>query len=150
MSGVAVVSYLLANYPTLTAIAPATQIFAGDMPLKTPLPALGVAKISRTERHTVSMGEPQRLFTERVQVTIKGRTYTQREALSALVRAACSASAGVVNAVDLLSILPDMEGPDDDDLEAFIYTGSRDFIVKWRWSSLAPVQLEDGGYLLLE
>ena len=50
----------------------------------------------------------------------------------ALVLAACPNQRGTVNGVDVDSILPDIGGPDLADMATALYSGSRDFMVKWR------------------
>ena len=134
MSGVAVIAFLLAGDAGVTGIVPAAQIFGGVIPEKTPVPALGASMISSTERHTVSMAGAKKLRSERVQVSIEAATYPQKKAIVELVRAACANRNGIVNGVDLDSILPLGEGPDDDDAKAQIFSGSIDFLVKWRSS----------------
>lgn len=132
MSGVAVVATLLAADAGVTAVVPAGQIFGGVIPEKTPVPALGASMISSVERHTVSMTGAKKLRTERVQVSIDAATYPQKKQLVELVRAACANRHGDVAGIDVDSILPVGEGPDDDDAKAQIFSGSIDFLVKWR------------------
>lgn len=132
MSGVAVITYLLANDAPLVAQVDAAKIIAGDVPLETVLPAIGVTQLSGFERLTVSMREAKTMHTERVQVTVQAKTYSAKKAILRLARAACANRNGSVNGVDLDSILPDVEGPDMDDAQSAIYTQSQDFIVKYR------------------
>ena len=140
MSGVAVIRYLLANAAAVTAVVPATRIMAGDLPLKIVLPAIGVTLISGVPRLTVSMLETPRMQTDRVQVTVlfkgpygtpQGDGYPGVHNMLALVLAACPNQHGTVNGVVVDSILPDVEGPDLQNMETDIYGCSRDFIVKW-------------------
>ena len=132
MSGVAVVRYLLANHAALTAEVPATRILGGPAPLKTALPAISVAHISGMPRITVANDSTKRLHTDRIQVMVHAGSYAAKGPLLALVMAACTGRRGTTNGVDLDSILPDLEGPDLDEPEAFIFRRSRDFIVRWR------------------
>ena len=141
MSGVAVVRHLLANAAAVTAVVPAVRIVAGDLPLKTAMPAITITQISGMPRLTVAMTEAKRLHTDRVQVTVlvkgpqgtpAGLGYPGIRALLALVLAACPNQRGTVNGVDVDSILPDIEGPDLADMATALYSGSRDFMVKWR------------------
>lgn len=141
MSGVAVIiNLLLADAATLAATG-ADQIMAGDIPLGTTLPVLGVSLISGTPRNTLSMLEPGRLMTDRVQVTAlvklrgedpEGTGYPGMKALLALVLAACPNQRGTVGGILVDSILPDIEGPDFNYTAEGIVGGSRDFIVKWK------------------
>lgn len=139
MSGVAAIRYLLANSVPLTAVVPAARIKAGELPLKTVLPAISVTQISSVPRLTVAMTETSRLHTERVQVTVMvkntdgepaGSGYPSLRSILRLVLAACPNTCGTVNGVHLDSVLPAEEGPDIPDMEMSFITGSRDFIVK--------------------
>ena len=131
MSGVAIVRALLAANAPLTAVVPAVRIFAGAIPLNTPLPAISIAEITGRQRNSVAMSEAKRLVTERVQVTVCAKSYPSQKAILALVRAALPLSRGVVNGFDCDSILLDGEGPDLYDSTAIIYEQSQDFFVKF-------------------
>lgn len=132
MSGVAAVRYTLANAAAVIAQVPAARIFAGIVPLNAALPAIGVAQVSGVERETVAMSESSRFRTDRVQVTVYAATYATKVSILELVRTALSPVRGTAGTVDVDSILPDSEGPDIDDAEAFVYERSRDFMVRWR------------------
>lgn len=137
MSGAAAIRYLLANAAAVTAVVPATRIMAGDLPLKTAMPAIAVTQVDSIPRLTVAMTEAKRMHTDRVQVTVfRGATpadagYPGLKSLLDLVLAACPNQRGTVNGVAVDSILPDTEGPDLPIPEEFIFTRSRDFIVRW-------------------
>lgn len=141
MSGVAVIRYLLATDARVLAIIPSRQVVAGDIPLGTPFPSIEVVKISGTPRLTVSMREPNRMQTDRIQVSALFKTaaaspagagYPGLDAMMKLLPAVCSNRRGTINGIDVDSILPDIEGPDlPDDVIGFI-SRTRDFIVKWR------------------
>ncbi len=140
MSGVAVIRYLLTQATAVTAIVPATKIMAGDLPQKIVLPAISVRLISGIPRLTMSMRETARMQTDRVQVTPifkgpygtpTGDGYPGVRNLLALCLAACPNQHGNINGVLVDSILPDIEGPDLQDMEEDLYSSSRDFIVKW-------------------
>ena len=140
MSGVAVIRSLLAGSAAITAIVPATRIAAGDLPLNTVMPAIAVTQISSVLRLTLQMSETPKMHTDRVQVSVlfkgpegspAGTGYPGVKALLKLVLAACPNQRGTINGVDVDSILPDLEGPDLQDDETALYSGSRDFMVKW-------------------
>lgn len=140
MSGVAVIRYLLANAAAVTAVVPATRIMAGDLPLNTAMPAIGVTQISSVPRNTVKMNEAKVQHTDRVQVSVlvkgpqgtpAGLGYPGVRTLLQLVLAACPHTRGAVNGIDVDSILPDIEGPDLSDDERALNSASRDFIVRW-------------------
>lgn len=141
MSGVAVVVYLLTHNAPLNGVVVTAQIMAGILPLKTPLPAIGVTQVSGVPRLTLAMIEAGALQSDRVQVTVKtrgrastvaGGGYPEQKSIIVLARAALPNMRGVINGVTVDSILPDVTGPDDQDLQLDEYTQSQDFIVKWR------------------
>lgn len=140
MSGVAVIRYLLANNAPLIAVVPATKIMAGDLPISTLMPAISVVQISSMPRNTVKMNEPKVQHTDRVQVSVlvkgpqgtpAGNGYPDVRKILKLVLAACPHLRGPINGIDVDSITPDIEGPDLSDDETALYSGSRDFFVKW-------------------
>lgn len=140
MSGVAVIRYLLANNAALVAAVPAARIVAGDIPLSTAMPAISVTQISGMPRNDVEMRSAHVLHTDRVQVSVlvrgsqgtpPGGGYPSVRSILRLVFAACPNTYGIVNGVNVDSILPDIEGPDLSDEESALYQGSRDFFVKW-------------------
>ncbi len=131
MSGVKVVGYLLANNAPLTAEVPAEQILGGDLPLGTPLPAISIKEISSISRKTVAMNTAQKLWSDRVQVTVFARDYPTKNAILKLIRDALPNTRATVNGVDCDSIIDDIVGPDLDDIQKSIYQRSQDFIVKY-------------------
>lgn len=140
MSGVAVIRALLAGNAAVTAVVPAANIMAGDLPLNTVLPAITVMQISSVPRNTVKMNDARVQHTDRVQVSVllkgsdaspAGSGYPGVRSLLKLVLAACPHTHGIVNSIDVDSILPDIEGPDLSVDATALYSGSRDFIVRW-------------------
>lgn len=141
MSGVAVIRSLLATNAAVIAVVPAARITAGDLPINTTMPAIAVTQISGMPRLTIAMIEPNRLNTDRVQVSVlfkgpsaspPGTGYPGVKALLPLVLAACPNQNGTINGIAVDSILPDIEGPDLQDDATGLFSQSRDFIVKWR------------------
>jgi len=103
-----------------------------------------VTQISSIPRRTLSMAEPLRMHTDRVQVTgyvndqqshPDGNDYPGLVALMKAILNACPNQHGTINGVIVDSILPDIEGPDLPIVDAGILTRSRDFIVKYVESS---------------
>lgn len=136
MSGVAVVRYLLAHYGSLTAVAPAARIVAGELPINTPMPAISIKQISSVRRNTVGMNETKTLVTERVQATVlmpatKDYEYPALQSAMTLVRKACPNQRGTVAGVSVDSILPDIEGPDLEGPTPESIARSQDFFVRW-------------------
>lgn len=134
MSGVAALWRLLVDAAPIWDLVevPAASVVSGDLPITTPVPALGVSEVSALERTTVSMKEVARLQVERVQVTIHAATYLQQKQLVRLVAAACRNRKALVGDVDVLSILPAGEGPDGFVPDPVIYQQTIDFMVAWR------------------
>lgn len=140
MSGVIVIRALLVANQAVVAAVPVERIFAGDAPIGCPKPALSVKQISGVPTLTVSMNDAKHLHTERIQVTAlvtgtegtpPGDGYPAAKQLMVLVLAACKNTKGVMNGVDVDSVLPDFQGPDLADAPIALLTQSRDFIVKY-------------------
>ena len=141
MSGVAVIRSLIATNAAVLAVIPAARIVAGDLPLNTVMPAIAITEIDSQPRNTVAMNEPNRMHTERVQVSVlfkgpsgtpAGTGYPGVKAMLALVLTACPHTHGTINGFTVLDILPSGEGPDLQDVATSLYSGSRDFLVRWR------------------
>ncbi len=146
MSGVAIIRSLLANNAALVAALGAgppvatSRIMAGDLPLNTVMPAIAVTQISSVPRNTAKMNETKVQHTDRVQVSVlvkgpqgtpAGAGYPGVRSLLRLVLLACPHARGTINSFDVDSITPDVEGPDLSDDATALYSGSRDFIVRW-------------------
>ncbi len=140
MSGVSVIRYLLANAASVVAVVPATRIAAGDLPINTALPAITITQISSVPQNGIRINETPKLHSDRVQVTVlvkgpqgspSGTGYPGARALLKLVLAACPSQRGSVNGIVVDSIVPDLEGPDFYDDSMSLYSGSRDFVVRW-------------------
>jgi hypothetical protein len=136
MSGVKVVTYLLTNNAALLLLAPLQNIVPGVLPLGTVLSsnvgAVSISEVSGVPRNTLAMTEPNKLITDRVQVTVHAKTYPQQKALLAAIIAAVPFTRGVVNGVTVDSILEDVQGPDLPNADLSILMQSQDFVVKWR------------------
>jgi len=140
VSGVQVIRSLLAGNAAVTNVVPAARIMAGDLPLGTTMPAIIITQISGVPRITLSMKDPRMQHQDRVQVSVlvkgpqgspAGLGYPGVRSLLKLVLAACPNTKGTVGSIDCDSILPDIEGPDlANDADA-LYSGSRDFLVRW-------------------
>lgn len=131
MSGTAIVRSLLAANSTLTNVIPAARIFAGAIPINTALPAIAVTQVSGVQRNTLGMNAASYMVTDRVQVTVLGKTYALQKSYMALVRAALPNTRGTVNGFSVDSILQDVDGPDLYDSAATVYQQSVDFMVRF-------------------
>lgn len=130
MSDVKLIRYMLANNANLIAVVPEVRIFAGVVPLNTVLPAIAVNHLSTVERNTVAMNTATVLATSRVQVTVLAKSYASQKSILELIRKALPNANGIINGVNVDSILPDISGPDLRDDDAGIYMQSRDFMCK--------------------
>lgn len=128
MSDVKVVRYLLANNAALIEVVPAAKIQAGATPQGTVLPAIAISHVSTVRRKTVQRAATE-YCTARVQVTVQAKSYPQKKAILALVRAALPPTRGTISGVDVDNVLHDIDGPDFFDGETGIYMGSSDFTV---------------------
>jgi hypothetical protein len=129
MSDVKAIRYLLANNSSLTAAVPADRI-ASDLPQGVALPAIEVSHISTSYRHTIaSDGRDQ--CRSRVQVTVHASSRPSQKAIQALVRGALPRLRGLVNGVDVDSILKDAIGPDLRNDEITVFSGSQDFFITY-------------------
>lgn len=129
MSDVKAIRYLLANDTALTALVPSSRI-KSDLPQGVVLPAIEVSHISTTYRHTVA-SDGHDSCRSRVQVTVHAPSRPMQKSILALVRTALPRMRGVVNGVQVDSILKDVIGPDlrNDDIDSFI--GSQDFFITY-------------------
>ena len=113
---------------------------AGDLPLNTVMPAIAVTQVDSIPHNFIRTNEALKMHTDRVQVSVlfkgpegspAGTGYPGVRALLKLVLAACPSQRGTVNNIVVDSITPDIEGPDLQDAATALYSGSRDFIVRW-------------------
>lgn len=131
-SAVAAIYYLLANNDALTAIVAEDSITAGVIPLGTSLPCIGIQEISVIEHNTVSLVQNKKFATARIQVTVLAATYPQKNTILELARKALPNSRGTINGVDVDSILPDIDGPDFQNVAATIFMQGKDFLVRFK------------------
>lgn len=128
MSGVAAIRQVLAASIPLTAIVPATRIMAGMLPIKTTLPAIGIATISAVDRNIPAPGG-KRHVDERVQVTIMGKDYPQAKAILRLVKLAAADMMPIVAGISEVTVRTDGAGPDFTEDEVSIPMQMQDFMV---------------------
>ena len=131
MSSVASIRRLLVANAALVAAVRALRVFAGDVPLNSALPAIGITDVSGIPRNTVSMKEPDRVLTARVQVTVYAATYPSQKVILDLVRKAVPNTFGMVGSVKVLSILPSTVSSDMKNDDATIFMQSRDFKITY-------------------
>lgn len=130
MSGVAIMRSLLAADVDLTTVVPAARIFAGEVPLGTVLPAIGIEEISMNEIATVARAGQSVTNMSRVQVTVSAKTYADQKRVLNLARLGPGTHRGDRVGYRVKSVIPSTVGPDMRDTgDASIYQQSRDFMV---------------------
>ena len=118
----------------LTAAAPITALvadrcYAGQLPQATPLPALVVDHISSMLMPTLDATSGYNISTTRIQVTALCTSYPAVKNLLQAVKDACAWQRGVIAGVTVLSIRPDLRGPDGRDDDRSVFYQSLDFTV---------------------
>lgn len=140
MSGVVIIRSLLAANTALTAVIPAANIMAGDLPLNTVLPGISLSQVSSMPFNLLKTNEANKLHTDRVQVSVifkspqgspSGTGWPGVKAALKLVLVACPSQRGTVNGIVVDSIVPDVEMILPEDPVDNTIQGSRDLIVKW-------------------
>lgn len=130
MSGVAILRELLSKHAPVTQIVTAPRnIVAGILPQNTTVPALSVHQISGYEFQTVARLSNRKQIRERVQVTALARDYPTMKKLLKATALGKGVKTGIVLGFQVLSILPDYEGPEIPPGDDGIYEQSRDFMV---------------------
>jgi hypothetical protein len=132
MSGVAIVRLKLVAYSALTAVVPEAKIRAGVIPLGEQANAISLTQISGSPRNTLSMQNAKVLHTDRVRVLVQAGSYPVKEQIKRLAYLALPNTRGALGSFDVDSLLPDTEGPDQQDAETALFWQSRDYIVKFR------------------
>jgi hypothetical protein len=133
LDAVAVIRSRMLAYSSLTDVVSASKIMAGDLPLKTVLPAICIHEISHYERLKGSTNNYGILKTARIQVTVFAKTYPQKKALTRLIGAACANYRGKIAdiGINVDSIFPDNAGPDMGLPDLDIGMQTQDFIVRY-------------------
>jgi hypothetical protein len=129
MSDVKAIRYLLSTSAALVAVVPATRIQAGDLPQGVALPAIGITHVSGIWRQEISKQSKSCLA--RVQVTVLAASYAQQKQIIELVRDAVPRTHGVVNGVQIDSILRQPDGPDMSDPALGLYIQTQDYMVNF-------------------
>jgi hypothetical protein len=142
VSGVLPILHLLSNDTGVQAIVTsASRIVPGDLPIGLALPAITVEQVDGVPRNTISMLEPNRVWTDRISVWGHVRTpsaqapglgYPGLAALMAAIVAACPNQRGTIAGIYVLSILPQMRGPYMQLADVAGVSQSQDFMVAWR------------------
>lgn len=126
MSGVVAVRQVLVGSADLVALVPATRIGAGVLPQGTPLPAISLESVSKTDRNIPNPG-PWLHVTERVQITVLARDYdSQAEVLAEIRRALRAERFPAVAGLERVTVHTDSAGPDFMNEDATIHMGTQD------------------------
>ena len=130
MSAEKAIKALLDAHAPLTAVVPATRIYAGLIPVNSTLPAIAYNLISGLRPKDIGMNTL--MTTSRIQVTVQTNTYATQKQIIKLIRDACDAKQGTFGGTDVDSCIADIEGPDLRDDDAALFMQTQDFIIKWR------------------
>lgn len=129
MSAIRVIRALLIAHSPVVALVLPERIVAGELVQGTPLPAISLTEISRVEMPTASLAQRAVQVTARVQVTVHAQSYEQQKLVLQAAKLGPGAHTGMVDGVQVRSVLRDVVGPDMKDAAASIYEQSRDFKV---------------------
>lgn len=134
MSAVAIVRALLAAHAPLTALVPATKIFAGAAPQGTELPLVSVTRVYGDEISTIARRQAGKTMSVRVQVTVLTKDPGGYAAGEKILKAASlgqGVHTGMVLSYHVKAVLPHGEGPDLPVGDDKIHEKSRDFMVTY-------------------
>jgi hypothetical protein len=113
MSAVKAVVALLSAAPGVIAVVD-DRVYAGDVPLNKPRPAIAVREIGGNREGAIDAQAETSLETSRVQVTVHVKTYPEIATVLRAARRACNFERGMIAGVDVVSIVRDLVGPDLD------------------------------------
>ena len=125
MSAEKVIYNLLSTNASLTAVVPASKIYASVIPLGTTLPAIAYMLISSVEE--TSVGLTTNRLRSRIQVTVAAKTYLSTKQIVNLVIPACNHKRGTFNGVQVDSVIKDVVGADFRDEDEDIFYSTVDF-----------------------
>ena len=128
MSAEAAAYALLAAASAVTSIV-ATRIFPGQLPEGTALPALVIEHISSVRLGRLDAQAATHPTQTRVQVNLLASTYPQLKALRDAVTAALQFQRGALGGGAVITILPDVAGPDLIDPAMTLFHQPLDFLV---------------------
>lgn len=129
MSGTAILRYLLAARPEVTAITTAARVIAGTVPQNVGMPALSIRQVGDNEEPTMARNMPVRMIRERVQVTALALDYGAMKRLLKAATPGAGVHSGMVLGFKVNSILPAGTNPEMPVGDDEIYEQSRDFVV---------------------
>ena len=131
MSGVNIIYALLKANAALIAVVPQARMKSGTLPEGIALPAIAIQRVSGVDRNIYSPAATV-FVTERVQVTVLARSYTEQSDTIKLIRKACRDQRGTIAGFGGVAVLTDTLGPDDIYGEsAGIYLQTQDFKVTY-------------------
>ncbi len=111
MSGVSIISALLADHSALLAVVPVGQIKAGKFPDGIAPPSLLIRHVSTVEQQMLRRSEVVHTV-ERIAVTVRCAQYRQVGAILELVRKACAGKTGGIGGFANVAVLTAGTGPD--------------------------------------
>ena len=137
MSAEKVIHTLLAGAAAVTAVVGAGNIWPGELPQGTVLPALGISHlVTPAELTTMDAQAAYRLVQTRIEVTLLARNdangYVVLKDLLDKVRKACNYAHGTIGGISVGSVLVDTIGPDQRDSDLGVLSQTIDFLVTWQ------------------
>lgn len=123
-----VIKTLLEGASGVTALVGA-RIYGFQLPQKPTLPALVYTAISSNDVPPINQFAGANIARSRIQVSAFAADYPGVKALLEQVRLACSYKNGTIATYAVVSVMPDVEGPDLWEENFLVPYQSRDFIV---------------------
>lgn len=131
MSGVNILYSILSIDAGVLALVPIARIKGGTLPEGIAIPAIAISKVSGVDRNIPNAAGTV-FVTDRVQVSVLATTYTEQQNVIKAVRKACRDKSGAFGGFVGVSVVTDLEGPDDIFGQGTgIYTQSQDFKVTY-------------------
>jgi hypothetical protein len=106
-----------------------TRIYAGQIPQQPTLPCIGFSKVSSIDVPPISASAGQNIAQGRIQVTAFAADYPATKTVLEAVYQALRYRSGLIATVTVISVLPDVEGPDIYDPDLAQFYQSRDFLI---------------------
>lgn len=124
------VTAALLNVAGITSIV-STRVALTRLPENTVYPALVYEVISGMPLLPITANAGGSLMRTRMQITALSRTILDVKNILEQVRLAMNYQSGLIASVQVLSVIPDMVGPDQKNDESAVFMQSRDFLITY-------------------
>ena len=134
MSGVdaeSAIYTLLSGASAVTALV-GPRIYNGELPQGVAMPAVGYTHISTVPVPALDAFAAYVLVRSRIEVVALAKDLVGMKDLLRKVRAACNYQRGVINGVQVNSILRELEGPTTRNSDMTLFAQTIDFMVTWQ------------------